>query len=284
MLNYLSNFPFVALRIAHVVLIINTGFGILRLLALVAFAPLGLKGLLLSHVIATTVALIVTTVVMMRKLNYRPHFRINLVEFRKVARYTFQSYFSVLFVMLPIHLLPSIVVGQLGASSSAYYYIVAVIIAALNVIPLATSQSLFAEGVWDGTGLHAHFIKAFKIITALMLPSIIVLVFGGKIILSLFGSEYAHGGYGLLVLLVAASVPKVFSYMLSTVLRIDHRVGIVALIYGLYAAIVIVGSYLGMVAKHGLLSVGWATLIAEIVTMVIFAVAYRLFSQNKKTA
>ena len=284
LLNYLSNFPFVALRITHIILMINTGFGLLRVIALVAFSNYGLTGLLLSHVLATTVAFLVTGYCLAKKADYRLKLLVDFAELRRIMRYTLNSYFSAVFLTLPTYLLPTLVVGQLGAKSSAYYYIVAVIIAALNVIPLATSQSLFAEGVWDWGGLRSHLVKSVKVIAYLMLPATAVLIIGGKLILSLFGKEYATGGYGLLAVLVVAAIPKVFSYLLSTILRIEHKVGIVALIYGLYAGIVLVGSYVGIHAGRGLISVGWSTLAAELVTALLFAGAYASMRRQQLAA
>jgi len=283
LLNYLSNFPFVALRITHIVLLINTGFGILRLIALIALAPYGLTGLLLSHVAATTIALLVTGYYLAKKAEYKPKLLIDMAEMRRILHYTLHSYFSIVFLTLPTYLLPTLVVGQLGAKSSAYYYIVAVIIAALNVIPMATSQSLFAEGVWDWSGLRTHLIKSVKVIVYLMLPATALLILAGRLILSLFGNEYATGGYGLLAVLVVASIPKVFSYLLSTILRIEHRVSTVACIYGLYACIVLVGSYLGIKSGRGLISVGWATFVAEIITALLFAASYVSLKRSQST-
>lgn len=284
MLNFLSNYPFIAHRITHIVLIINTGMGILRLILLVAFTPFGLTGLILSHVLALFAALIVTFYFMKRRMDYSFRLHIDWQELRRTGRYTFNSYVSIVFLTLPAYILPTLVVGRLGASSAAYYYVVAVIIAALNVIPMATSQSLFAEGVWDNQALKAQLTKASKVIFALTVPAVLVLAIGGKIILTIFGKSYAGAGYALLIWLAIAGVPKSLSYILSTVLRIEHEVGKVAAIYIFYALVVLGGSYFGIERGHGLAAIGIATLIAEVLTALLYVLAYARRTKIRKAS
>ncbi len=284
MLNYLSNYPFVAFRITCYVLLINTGMGIFRLVLLPLFTGLGLVGLLLSNIIALATALAATLYFMKLKMNYTFHPRIDFKELRATWRYGFNSYASIVFLTLPAYILPTFVVGKLGAVSSGHYYIVAVIIAALNVIPQATSQSLFAEGVWDNNEIKQHLFKATKIVYVLTLPAVLVLALGGKLILEIFGSGYASSGYTLLIVLSVSMLFKAGSFLLSTVLRVEHRVSWVAITYAIYATILLGGSYIGMQGGHGLVSIGWATLGAEFVTLTLFIAAYRLRSTRTALA
>jgi O-antigen/teichoic acid export membrane protein len=279
MLNFLNNYPFIAYRITHIVFGINTGMGFIRLVFLFLFKPLGLTGLFLSYAVAVFLAMIVTFYYMKKTMNYRFHLRINWPEFKRTQRYALLSYLSIVFLTLPAYILPTFVVSKLGASDAAYYYIVAVIIAALNVIPQATSQSLFAEGVWLRRKLNEQLVKAFKIIYLLTIPAVLVLVVGGSLILKMFGGGYQKSGYLLLVLLAISGLPKALSYMLSAILRVEHHVGRVALIYGIYALIILGGSYWGVKTGHKLSFIGWITLIAEGVVAIIFTVDY--FIRNR---
>ncbi|HSX06277.1 MAG TPA: hypothetical protein VLG92_00990 [Candidatus Saccharimonadia bacterium] len=274
MLNFLTNYPFIAERITHVVLIINTGMGILRLILLFVFARLGFVGLLLSHVLALFVALIATFYAMRQYMQYRFRLRLNLGELKKTWKYIFNSYVSMVFLTLPTYILPTFVIGKLGAASAAYYYIVAVIIAALNVIPMATSQSLFAEGAWSDQKLSRELRKAAKITYLLTIPASVGLVIMGKFVLTIFGGSYATFGYPLLIMLVVAGVPKCLSYLFSTILRIEHKTAQVAVIYAVYAAVVLGGSYWGIKDGLGIVTVGWATLAAEILTALLFWLTY----------
>jgi len=280
MLNFLNNYPFIAYRITYIVFAINTAMGVFRLMLLFPLAKLGLNGLLLSNVIALGAAMVATFYFMYRKMGYRARPLIDLAELRRTGRYTFNSYISMVFLTLPTYILPTLVISRLGVTSAAYYYIVAVIIAALNVIPMATAQSLFAEGVWRGEQLAQHVERAAKVVFSLMIPAVLILVIGGKIILTIFGNSYAGAGYGLLVLLALSALPKSVSYLFSTVLRIEHKVGMVAAVYLLYAVVVLGGSFVGIRTGHGLDSIGWATLAAEIITAVLYAVAYVARASN----
>ena len=262
-LNNLTNFAFIAFRKTHLVLIINVGFGLLRLAALILLARFGLDGLILAHVIATIIALILTIYFMEKYMGYTFNLKIVPDSLGHMRKYAFSSYFSTVFLGLPTLLLPTLVISRLGAEEAAYYYIVAVIVTALNIIPLATSQSLFAEGSWNEAKLKEHSLKALRIIFSLMTPAIAILIIFGRIILTVFGQKYAAQGYTTLVLLALSGFPKIFNYVLSTILRIQHRVGSIVKVYFAYALVILIGSLWGFSRGKGLESIGISTLIAE---------------------
>jgi len=74
------------------------------------------------------------------------------------------------------------------------------------VIPMATSQSLFAEGSYIETELKMHLKKAIKIISIIIIPVIIVTSLFENYILLAFGKKYSDEGFILLKLLSISGI------------------------------------------------------------------------------
>ena len=83
--------------------------------------------------------------------------------------------------------------------TNAYFYITWMIGSVFFMVSPAISNALFAESVRAGSGLRATVGKAFRVTSFLLLPAIVVMVAGGRLILGIFGHAYASDGYGLLV-------------------------------------------------------------------------------------
>jgi O-antigen/teichoic acid export membrane protein len=93
-----------------------------------------------------------------------------------------------------------------GAKFSAYFYIDMMIANLLYIIPIAPSQSLFAEGSYSETELKVHFKKAIKIISIIIIPVIIVTSLYGNYIFLAFGKEYSYEGFILLKFLSISGI------------------------------------------------------------------------------
>src|SRR3990172_3522099 len=61
----------------------------------------------------------------------------------KILRFSLVNHVSNLFWTVPTYVLPLIVLGLLGAESGAYFFMVWSITNIINMVPLATSLSLF---------------------------------------------------------------------------------------------------------------------------------------------
>jgi O-antigen/teichoic acid export membrane protein len=61
----------------------------------------------------------------------------------------------------------------------------------LYIILMATSQSLFAEGSYSGKELKVQLKKVIKIISLILIPTILVTFLFGNYILLTFGKEYS---------------------------------------------------------------------------------------------
>ena len=120
-------------------------------------------------------------------------------------------------------LLPILVVLRLGARVNAYFYITWMIGSIFFMVSPAISQALFAESVRAGTSLRGAVLKAFQITSYLLLPTMLVIIAAGRLILGIFGHAYVSSGYGLLVLLAFSAIPDAVSNIAVAACRATGR-------------------------------------------------------------
>jgi O-antigen/teichoic acid export membrane protein len=147
--------------------------------------------------------------------------------------------------LLP-YVLSVLVTVRLSSSDNAYFYTTWMMAGIFLIIAPAVSLSLFAEGMHNPHDLHAKARSALAIIGAILVPGAMAILATGGLILSVFGSAYAHHAVGLLQLVLLASFPDAINNVYISVLRVRGR---------LFAA---AGLNLGM--GIGTVSLSWALL------------------------
>jgi O-antigen/teichoic acid export membrane protein len=166
--------------------------------------------------------------------------------------------------MTPL-LLPVLVVARLGAGRNAYFYITWMIGSVFFMVSPSISQALFAESVRNDIGLRGAVVKAFRIAAFLLIPAIVVMVAGGKLILAIFGQPYVSAGYGLLVLLAISAMPDAVSNVAVAICRATNRLGYSASINLGILAVTVVSAWL-LMPRFGLLGVGIGWLAAQVLS------------------
>ena len=160
-------------------------------------------------------------------------------------------------------LLPILVVARLGAGSNAYFYITWMIGSVFFMVSPSISQALFAESVRYDAGLRPTVVKAFRIASFLLIPAMVVMVAGGKLILAIFGHAYVSAGYGLLVLLAISAMPDAVSNVAVAICRATNRLGYSASINLGILVFTVVSAWL-LMPRFGLLGVGIGWLAAQV--------------------
>ncbi len=166
--------------------------------------------------------------------------------------------------MTPL-LLPVLVVARLGAGRNAYFYITWMIGSVFFMVSPSISQALFAESVRNDVGLRSTVVKAFRIAAFLLIPAIVVMIAGGKLILAIFGQAYVTAGYGLLVLLALSAMPDAVSNVAVAVCRATSRLGYSASINLGILAFTVISAWL-LMPRLGLLGVGIGWLSAQVLS------------------
>jgi O-antigen/teichoic acid export membrane protein len=163
--------------------------------------------------------------------------------------------------LIPL-LLPVLVVIRLGVTQNAYFYITQMMGAAFFMVSPSVAQAVFAEGSKAQSDLRTVVVKALKVIAALLIPAIVIMIVGGRLILGFFGASYSRAGYGLLVLLALAALPDAVSNVGVVVCRVSQRLGYSAVL-NLTIGIMTLGGAWALMPKLGILGVGVAWLAAQ---------------------
>jgi O-antigen/teichoic acid export membrane protein len=119
--------------------------------------------------------------------------------------------------------LPILVVLRLGVAPNAYFYITWMIGGVFFMVSPSVSAALFAETVRKDSDLGGVVARAFRMTSCLLVPAMLVMIAGGRIILGIFGRPYASAGYVLLVLLAASALPDAVSNIAVAVFRVTGR-------------------------------------------------------------
>jgi O-antigen/teichoic acid export membrane protein len=121
--------------------------------------------------------------------------------------------------------LPVLVVLRLGVTLNAYFYITWMLGGVFFMVSPSVAAALFAEAARAHSDLRSVVAKALRVIAIMLVPAMVVMIVGGRLILGLFGASYAAAGYGLLILLAISALPDAVSNVAVAVLRVTHRLG-----------------------------------------------------------
>ncbi len=270
-LNTISDTVFIAYRSSKFVLIKNTISSIAKLILPLFLVTLGAYGIFMSLGIAVVVAFLLSLVFLILRFNYSPKPIIDISIVKKMTIFSLGTYVSGLIGGLPVTVLPILITNLSGAKFSAYFYMDMMIANFLYIIPIATSQSLFAEGSYSETELKVCLKKAIKIISIITVPAIIVIFLFGNYILLAFGKEYSYEGFLLLKFLSISAVFISISAIGSTILLIKHKVKLLILLT-LITTIIILSFSVILLKMNllGIVGVGISWILGQGITALIY--------------
>ena len=275
---------FIAKRRADFTLAKSTIFSLLKIpLPILLVLFFRAFGIVSSWGMAIGVALVVSLFLLLPRVQngYRAVPGINLGIIKDIWRYSIGNYFAALFGAASHFILPIMIVNLLGAEQNAYFYVAWMIASLLFAIPMAVSQSLFAEGSHFEDELGVNVWRSFRFIFLLLIPAVILLLLLGKWLLARFGPGYSANALELLWILGASSLFVGVNSVYSSILRVRGRIRELVLISGFVTLAVLLGSYFVM-PTTGIVSVGYAWLAAQGVVSLYVAVAMRLHRRVRR--
>jgi O-antigen/teichoic acid export membrane protein len=218
----------VGLRRATYVLVENTGFGIAKVVLLLAFAAaLPRTGILLSWTAPLIVVVVVVNIVVFRNLLPR-HAAENLaveepITRGVVSRFLIADYISSLLWTATIALMPVIVLKTDGPSASAYVYLSWTVAYTLYLVGRNMGMALTTEGAHDPGRLAEHARATLIAAGRIVVPLAVLLAVGAPVFLKLFGGEYSSHATTLLRLFSLAMIPAIVPTTFITVARVQRR-------------------------------------------------------------
>jgi len=156
------------------VLIKNTISSIAKLILPIFLVALGVYGIFTSMGIAMAIAFLLSLIFLILRFNYLPKPIIDRIVVKRMTKFSLGNYIAGFIGGLPVMVLPILITNSIGAKFSAYFYLDMMIANLLYIIPMATSQSLFAEGSYSEIELKVQLKKAIKIISFILIPAILV--------------------------------------------------------------------------------------------------------------
>lgn len=266
---------FLAYRDTKYVLIKNSIFSVLKIILIFGTVNLGVYGIFSSWMMALISGFLTVALILVYKFQYKPRlvFHDNIIG--KIGRYSFGNYIAGIIGGLSSLVLPLMITNILHPEFTAYYYMAMMIANVLFVIPQATSNSLFAEGSYNENKLKFHIKKSIKIISLLLIPGILLTIFFGKYILLFFGQDYSNEGYMFLNILALSGVFVAINYVFGSIFRIKHRIKEIIIISTIGTATILGMSYWFIINGYGLVGIGIAFIVGQIIVTLIYTVMWR---------
>lgn len=273
-LNILTDSVFLSKRQTKFTLIINTIFSAVKMVLPFAFIGWGAIGIFSAAALGQTLGFVLSVAVMIWKFEYRPKFTIRMNVIKRVWKYSTSNYVAGIFSLLPMTLLPVIITNRLSPEDSGYFYIVMMIANLLYVIPRSTTSSLFAESSNDEYSLIVNLKKSIKIISILLIPTMLVLIFGAETILRIFGKGYATGGANFLQLVTLTGVAVSTNAVFGALFSIQKNLRSIVIFNIIYAVATISLSY--ALLPLDLAGIGIAWLVGNFIAGLSAYILYRL--------
>jgi O-antigen/teichoic acid export membrane protein len=251
---------FIAKRRAEFNLAKSSIFSLLKIPLPIALAvSFHAFGIVSSWGIAAGIALLTAFALFLPRVqaDYRPALRVDLSILRAIWRYSTGNYFATLLAAAPPLILPIMIVNLVSGQQNAYFYVAWMIAGLLQAIPIAVSQSLFAEGSHFEDRLAFNAWRAFKFAALLLVPAILVILLAGKWLLLIFGESYSSNAQTLLMILALSSVFTGVNSIYYTVLRVRGRIRELTALRAVIALVILTVSGL-IVTRVGIVGIGYA--------------------------
>ncbi len=272
-LNTLTDSIFLSHRKTHFIFGINTLYSAIRLFFPFIFLSWGAVGILFAAGVAQGIGLLISLAFLIGKFSYIPGLGVDRATIARMWKYSASNYTASAFNLLPATILPLYVTHSIGPASAAYYYIAMMIGNLLYVIPFATTRALFAEGSNDERQFGTTVRTAARIIALTLTPAILIIVFGGNFLLSLFGASYAEGGTGILTLIaLSGAVVSIVSIYNAYFQVTKNTSALIILNVGYAFATLGLTTYF---IHYGLIGVGAAWFLGNAFTALLGLLLYR---------
>ncbi|HWG22906.1 hypothetical protein [Actinospica sp.] len=203
----------------------STVFAVVKLgiVALPVFAVFGAVGILSawSGVLAATV--LGCVLVLIRRYGYRPRLTGFSRQVWSMRESLAGNYVISVGDQATLYAIPVIVALEVSPEAAGWFYVAWKIGGFYAVFASAVGTSTFAEG-----SRHPHralplALAGLKLVFPLIVLGAAVTIFAGRLVLDVFGAQYAAHAYTLLVLLSLGAVPDAVVTIYRGVLRVHKR-------------------------------------------------------------
>jgi O-antigen/teichoic acid export membrane protein len=236
-----------------------TKLAIVAIPVLIVFGATGILSIW-SAVLAATVA--GCLLILGRMYDYRPRisgFRQQIWSMRETLT---GNYAITVGDQITLYLIPVVVALQVSPVAAGWFYVSWKIGGFYAVFASAVGSTTFAEGSHQPDRALPVAVSGMKMILPLIALGAAVTIFGGHLVLRIFGTGYAAHGYTLLVLLSLAAFPDAVVNIYRSVLRVRRRYKTATAICWTISIARVVFTWLAL-ARFGIVGAGWAWLLTQ---------------------
>lgn len=236
---------------------------IVKLLLLIVFAVtlvrLGSVAIFVSWLLGNVVSLIVVGVLLMRRFGIRPRSLLPAPKMLHGLHFDAARHHLLNTALLvPYFAMPIVANVVLGSEQAAYLYAAWSVAGFVFFLPLSLSTALFASGARDSRTFLMEFRKTLHYSFLACLAAIVVIVLAGKVVLGIFGPDYAAEGYLPLIVLCLSGLGLIIKDHHVALARVNDDVGREAVLVAALSAAELLGAAYGALRGGPLgLSLGW---------------------------
>ncbi|MCR8692915.1 glycosyltransferase [Rhodococcus pyridinivorans] len=273
-LLFVVNAALLGIRQAELTLPGNVAGGVTRLITIAALAALGVMttlddataahAILMIWVASLIIAFCLSVWLLARTT---PQFRLRLgrIWLSRLRLGVAWEHAATLAIRSPDIAVPIVASALFPPAQVAYLAMAWAINAAFVAVPDSVSNALLADCADRPEYLRAQVRRAGLLISALLLPPVMMACLLAPTVLGLFGTDYADHST-LLVLLLLASVPGAVVAVAVAVLRVQRRLVAVAAINATGGVITLGGAWL-LMPHLGIVGAGWAALASSVIVV-----------------
>jgi O-antigen/teichoic acid export membrane protein len=279
--NILVDNVFIAFRSAGGIFIKNSVISILKVFLPLALTVFGAYGIFLSNSSAFAIGVIIAIIILFLNFKIRPSMSVNIPLLNETLVYSFANYIAEFSFNMPSLVLPVIILNVLSAKFAAYYYVASMLQSFLQVIPLATAQSLLTEGSYSVDDLKKHVKKAIVTILIVLIPAITIIVFGGNILLQFFGKSYASEAFQFLQLYSISTIFTAIILISNAVMNVKHQVKMLVILNVIASFLTLGLSYAFI--SGSLVGIGWGWMLGQAIAglLSLFFITYNLYRRER---
>ncbi len=252
----------------------NAGFGIVKLVMLVALAGFsGWGAIFASWMLPLVATLPLITWLLFgwllpRRTHEQPLGPIRSGTKRQIRSFVLGDASAGIFTQTWTYMLPVIVTGALGASQNAIFYAAFLFSSTLDQIAINYSSPLVVEGARDESALPALVKAATRRIYIVLVPPVLLFTFAGGLVMRTYGPAYAAGATAL-CLLSLSCLPKALLFVYYGVCRVQRKTHRSAAMQGASCAAILAGALL--LSHHGLAAICAIVLLVQVIGALVAA-------------
>ncbi len=278
---------FMADRRADAMLIRNAGFGVGKLIMLIAVAAVGMSrssvNLTIVWVAATLLSVVCSLTIQFRRLHRSVSFKRHEVagSVHHMLGTTGWHFLTNMGGRLPMYVLPLIVINRASSTDNAHFYVAWMLGSLFFVVSNGAAGTLLASGAEPGADLST-LTRTSVIFIAKVLPTLAIgsIVFG-RFALGLFGPGYSRAGYQMVLVLVAAAIPDGITSIATSLMRLRNQHRQAAALNLSMAAMSCVLAYI-LVPHWGITGAGAGWAISQTAGSVAVAIVYGIRRSTRK--